>query len=681
MTTDTAERSSSRPNVLALPSATTAQLILLLTAILSGGAYIGISLHDWLLANSYVGAARACDGGAPPQADPPAGYQQCFWPTEIRRGLFALGAALVLIVVLVAILLLAQILIRRRRPGVEMTHYFEESRAYLAELKDSCGVSADTMILVGPSGQRDAFTYGAFGRYRIQLPRGLAVRWRTRALFEPVLLHELAHISHRDVKWGWFARASWYAVTPVLIVSLIVPAVQHDWSYFWSYTWRAVLLAVVTQLLIRGYLRARETDADLRTAQILGDVSDITAAISRNTSALGKRSGLLAFHPTASKRVNSITDPASTVRVGLVDGFTAALLATLAGGIVLDIAQNLLEGFSNGSSAAEIVSIGVSNAILGFAVGGGLLRSLTVSRVAGQSPSAAGPALGVGLGVAVGLLATLAQTGIGTFDGSARPWEIAITAGGGIASTAYAAAIARLWSFTVPLAPRPRPSWLAYCTLATGIFWVVGWIASRLSDLFDAHSSTDIWHTLRVGYDDALLLIPSWTLLVIILAMGFLIGWVLLLRPRYSSPGWLLDSGEEVIWEGFHRRTKVVGTLIGVVSASGAIAMIAVEESETLGLGLFYALVGTSLLTGICGSLAASGLTPRLGGAPAVPAAIVSCGLSLGLAVAASTVLHLPLDIHRLSSIALPGITLSAAASVFCGPLAARAVTLVARTR
>ena len=199
MTTNTAERSSSRPNVLALPSATTAQLILLLTAILSGGAYIGLSLHDWLLANSFVGAARACHGGALPQADPPAGYQQCFWPTEIRRGLFALGAALVLIVVLVAILLLAQIFIRRRRPGVEMTQYFEESRAYLAELKDSSGVSADTMILVGPSGQRDAFTYGAFGRYRIQLPRGLAVRWRTRALFEPVLLHELAHIQNGDL--------------------------------------------------------------------------------------------------------------------------------------------------------------------------------------------------------------------------------------------------------------------------------------------------------------------------------------------------------------------------------------------------------------------------------------------------------------------------------------------------
>jgi Zn-dependent protease with chaperone function len=681
MTTDTAERSSSRPNVLALPSASTAQLILLLTAILSGGAYIGLSLHDWLLANSYVGAARACDGGALPQAAPPAVYQQCFWPTEIRRGLFALGAALVLIVVLVAILLLAQILIRRRRPGVEMTRYFEESRAYLAELKDSSGVSADTMILVGPSGQRDAFTYGAFGRYRIQLPRGLAVRWRTRALFEPVLLHELAHISHRDVKWGWFARASWYAVTPVLIVSLIVPALQHDWSYFWSYTWRAVLLAVVTQLLIRGYLRARETDADLRTAQILGDVSDITAAISRNTSALGKRPGLLAFHPTASKRVNSIMDPASTVRVGLVDGFTAALLATLAGGIVLDIAQNLLEGFSNGSSVAEIVSIGVSNAILGFAVGGGLLRSLTISRVTGQSPSAAGPALGVGLGVAAGLLASLAQTGVGTFDGGARPWEITIIACGGAASTAYSAAIARLWSFTVPLAARPRMSWVAYCALATGIFWVVGWIASRLSDVFDFYGSTDFWHSLRLRYDNALFIIPSWPLLEIFLVIGVLMSGLLVLRPRDASPIWLLENGKKVTWDRFARRTGTVSALIALASVAGAIAMVAIEKSEPVGKGLIYALIGTGLLAGICGSLAASAVTTRTGGAAALPAAIVSCGLSLCLAVAAGTAFQLPFGVDQLGLIALPGITASAFASVFCGPLAARAVTLVARTR
>ena len=686
MTTDTAERSSSRPNVLALPSATTAQLILLLTAILSGGAYIGISLHDWLLANSYAHAAAACDTEAalrgPVRSAAYVDYlEPCLRPTEIRRGLFALGAALVLILVLVAILLLAQNLISRRRPGTEMTQYFGDSREYLAELRNASGVSANTLILVGPSEQRDAFTYGAFGRYRIQLPRGLAVKWRTPALFEPVLLHELAHISHRDVKWGWFARASWYAVTPVLIASIIVPALQHDWSYFWGYSWRAVLLALVTQLLIRGYLRARETDADLRTAQILGDVSDITAAISRNTSALRKRPRLLAFHPPAHKRVNSIMDPASTVRVGLVDGFTAALLATLAGGIVLDITQDLLTGFSNSSSVAEIVSIGLFNAILGFAVGGGLLRSLTISRVTGQSPSAAGPALGVGLGVAAGLLASLAQTGVGTFDGGARPWEITIIACGSIASTAYSAAIARLWSFTVPLAARPRMSWVAYCALATGIFWVVGWIASRLSDVFDFYASTDFWHSLRLRYDNALFIIPSWPLLEIFLVIGVLVSGLLLLRSRDASPIWLLDNEGKIAWDGFARRTGTVSALIGLASVAGAIAMIVIEKSEPVGIGLIYALIGASLLAGICGSLAASAVTPRIGGAAALPAAIVSCSLSLCLAVAAGAVLRLPFGVDELGLIALPGITASAFASVFCGPLAAGTITLIARTR
>jgi hypothetical protein len=41
ITADTAGRSVTRPNVLAYPSATTARLLLLLVAILSGGAYIG----------------------------------------------------------------------------------------------------------------------------------------------------------------------------------------------------------------------------------------------------------------------------------------------------------------------------------------------------------------------------------------------------------------------------------------------------------------------------------------------------------------------------------------------------------------------------------------------------------------------------------------------------------------
>ena len=684
MTAEASGRLPSRPNILAFPSATTARVFLLLAAIVSAGAFVGISVHDWLLARSYASAYNACSAGAalrgPVGSTAYSDYLElCFRPTQIRRGLFALGGGLTLVLLLMVTVPLAQLIISRRRPGKAMTQYFAGSGKYLEELRNASGVNSNTMILVGPSQQRDAFTYGAFGRYRIQLPRGLAVKWRTRDLFEPVLLHECAHIFHRDVKWGWFARAAWYAVVPLLLAALIPPVLQHDWGYFLSYAWRAILLVVITQLLIRSFLRARETDADLRAAQVLHDVTDITAVIGRNTSRLSRLPALLAFHPSAQKRISSILDPASTVRVSFVDGFTAALTAALPGGIVLGIAENLLLGVSDGSSKAQIIFVGIYSAPLGFAVGGGVLRSLMVSRVTGQPPSAAAPALGVGIGVAIGLLASLAQTGVGVLAGNAQPWEIAVPACAGIAATAYTAAIARLWAFTVPLAARPRVSWITYCVLATAIFWVVGWMSVELGSLLDNYPGAGIWDTLRRNAGNAIFLIPSWTLLVIFLAIGSLVGGLLFLRQRDSSPSWLLDNGGRVTWDGFARRTGAAIALMAAASVLGAVAMVTIEESVTQGADLFYSLVGTSVLTGVCGGLAASAVTPRIGGAAALPAAIVSCSLSLGLAVAAGTVLHLPLNIHRLSSVALPGITASALASVFCVPLAVRAATLAAK--
>jgi Zn-dependent protease with chaperone function len=682
MSTDTTERRTSRPNVLALPSATTAQLILLLTAIFSAGGYIGISLHDWLLASSYVNTLNSCFGKASKTSSTEIDYlKSCFWPTEIRRGLFALGIALALLLLLAAILLLAQALISRRRPGREMTQYYAESRAYLDRLRNASGVSSNTVILVGPPAQQDAFTYGAFGRYRIQLPRGLAVKWRTRELFEPVLMHEFAHIFHRDVKWGWFARASWYAITPALLASIIVPAVQHDWPYFWGYAWRAVLLAVLTQLLIRSFLRARETDADLRAAQILHGTSDITAAVSRGTSTSNRIQMLLAFHPSARERIDSIADPAVTVRISFANGFTAALLATLSGGIFLDIAQNLLFGLSNSSSVSETIAIGLSNSILGFAIGGGLLRNFTVGRVTGNSPSVTLPTLGVGLGIAVGSLASLAQTGLGTFDGGARPWEIATAVITGMAATVYAAAVARLWTFSMPFSARPRISWVAYCALATGIFWVIDWVSDRLGPLLNQYAGEGFWSTLRITYFDALLAIPSWTLLSLLAILGLLIAGLMLLRPPSSSPAWLLDNGESVTWEKLPRRLVLGGGLIVSVSLAGAIAMVATEESTPVSLGLIRALIGASLLTGVCAGIAVSILVQRTMGAPALPAAIVSSGLSLVLAAAAGPLLHQPFRFHELGSIARPAMTAAAVASVLLVPVIVRAVSLATKTR
>lgn len=687
MNADPAGHNAPRPNVLALPSATTARLILLLAAVLSGGAYVGISFHDWLLASSSTHEALACDQRAESSGLPKAGQLEylasCLRPQEVLRGLFALSATVLFVLLLVAVLLLTQVIIGRRRPGREMAQYFDDSREYLAELRRAGGVSPDTVILVGPPEQRDAFTYGAFGHYRVQVSRGMAAQWRARVLFEPVLLHEFAHIFHRDVKWGWFARAAWYAVTPVLLASIVLPALQGDWSYFWSYTWRALLLAVLAQLLIRGYLRARETDADLRAARILRDTAGITAAISGNVSAKKNRVPLLAFHPAAEKRVDAILDPASTVRIGFIDGFTAALLATLAGGVFLGVARNLLYDLNDAISLSDIISNGLSQAILGFAVGGGLLRATIVARVTGQPVSATGPALGVGVGVAAGLLASLSQTGTdASFDGTAGPWGIVAAVAAGMAATAYAAALARLWSFSTPLAARPRASWVAYCVLVTGVFWVLGWISSRLGDVIAYLRAEGLGQTPYNVYIIARAVIPSRTLLVILLVIGLLITGLLLSRPRVSSPAWLFDDGETVAWGGFARRPRGVIALIAVAVA-GAVGAAAILPFEAPGKplsDLANLVIGCATLAGLCGSLAASAATARIGSAVLLPAAIASSGLAVCLTAGISGALHLPLDIHQLPSMALLGIPVAVIASVIFVPLVMRVAALVART-
>jgi Zn-dependent protease with chaperone function len=670
-----------RLDVLAYPSATSPRLFMLVITILSGGAYVGLSVHDWVLARSWLNAQYSCTNKAKAiGASLRSRYlQSCVSPADIRRGSFGVGAALVLTVLLIAIMLFAQFVISRRRPGRKMTRYYPSSTEYIDELMRMSDVSLGTEFLVGPSGQRDAFTYGALGRYRVQLPRGMAAKWRTRSLFEPIVLHELAHIFHRDVAWGWFARAAWYAVTPVMLASILVPALQHDWTYFWSYTWRALLLAVIAQLFIRSYLRSRETDADLRAAQLLQGTSEITTVISDAVPVRARRLSALAFHPGPAKRISAILDPASTVGVSFFDAFAAGLLAMLTAGVVQDVAQNLLEGLSNGVSAAEVVTNGLSNAILGFAVGGGLLRNVVVERSTGRRALVIWPALGIGLGISLGSLASLGQTGVGTFAGAAHPWQIATAACGGVVALVYSNAVARLWASAMPWQSRPRLSWVSYCLLATGVFWIAGWIASRLGDVLISEPDIGVWRTLVTSYDLALVGVPSRTLIVILLIVSALIALIFLRRPVESSPTWFTENAEIVTLNSFgpHVPAKA-GIAVVTTGVAGAFGMLTLQWSGTSGPALIYPLIEIALATGVCGALVASAVSRPVQGALALPAAVGSCCLAFAVAIPIDTLFRLPFQISELSSIALPGITASAVGGVSFVPVIMRIIDFFA---
>jgi hypothetical protein len=135
--------------------------------------------------------------------------------------------------------------------------------------------------MLGAAAQRDGFSYGTPGRYRIALPRAVAVRWRDASLFDPLVRHELAHVAHRDVALAWLARSVWYALAPLLAAPLLIIPVSGDRSLLPDYLWRAALLAVVVQLVSSALLRSREHDADLRAAWGPGGPEAVAAVVAR----------------------------------------------------------------------------------------------------------------------------------------------------------------------------------------------------------------------------------------------------------------------------------------------------------------------------------------------------------------------------------------------------------------
>ena len=85
-------------------------------------------------------------------------------------------------------------------------------------------------ILVGTAAQRDAFSLGLPGRYRIALPPGLVVRARDRQTFDPVLRHELAHLRRHDVPLAWISRSALWVLVPLGVVPLVAQVLTGDWS-------------------------------------------------------------------------------------------------------------------------------------------------------------------------------------------------------------------------------------------------------------------------------------------------------------------------------------------------------------------------------------------------------------------------------------------------------------------
>ncbi|MFJ6454972.1 M48 family metalloprotease [Paenarthrobacter sp. NPDC091669] len=502
-----------RVNVLALPAPTTGLYLLFIAALLAVGLFVGSWMHNVVLGREWVQELGKC------LALDLAQQQQCTAPLEIRRGLWSLAGAGVMAVFAVAVMFVVPLMIRRRRALQAPSQKHSAVVERFGDLASEAGLRRVPKLFIGPARMGDAFSFGRPGSTAVALPPkivGLLVR---PGPADGVILHEFAHIRHRDVELAWLARSSWY----VTLVVLLVPVAGAIWegpSLLPYYLWRAALLAVVVEIVTAALLRSREHDADLRAAQ--GSYQKVSASLGLlgpGTPAPGIRR-LRMRHPTREARVAVLHAPSKAATSDFLRSLSAGALAGIVGPLVVGTATALLTG--SGVVLGGIwASAAVTGSLLGFTVGLDLWRSrlaasLAEANPAGSAHSARNPrdslatrdlpgvfrvAVGVAVGLALGQVLSFA--GIGQ-DVSAPVDPLTLIAPiiAGLGTVFICAAFASMGLPLALLAKRPWHFWLPAALISSATFVVTTWMSDSLDLALTNFGWLGAALWIQYGYDE-----------------------------------------------------------------------------------------------------------------------------------------------------------------------------------
>jgi Zn-dependent protease with chaperone function len=565
-------------NVLAFGTPTTTRYLAFLAALLSAGIFVGSWWYNQTQGRHWIAVVVSCAGQAQQTStsSPPVQAElarealeaSCRGAADLRRAAYGLaGAALVGAAALVVVYL-APVMVRRRRRLRELGPALREAGGRFAELAAEAGIRRMPRIERGPANQRDALSYGAPGRPRVVLPPAVAVRWRDRALFDPVVRHELAHVRHRDVALAWLARSVWYALAPLLTVPVVVSLLSSDHSILADLLWRAALLGLTVLLVSAALLRSREYDADLRAARFAGEISSLTALLLRSSGRpeRNRLRQLVARHPTPDQRIGVLQDPERAAGVTFLDGFSSAFLAGLLFPLVSTVVVVMFTGSGRtdlGNWAAALLT----GSLLGGSVGLGLWRAAVAGRIAGNTGRVVSAAAGVAAGLVLGQLASLAGAGSGAPGGLDHPAWLAVSGALGAGATVLSAGLAQLWGDAVPRLRR-HLAVVAMVVIDCLIFASALWIGSTLQFVLDSGGPVLARAWLVTLLPSAGLIIAT----VAILALSA--GWALWARTsRAAAPAWMIEGGTPPAWPsgGIRARQWVLAVLACGLAAEGSL--------------------------------------------------------------------------------------------------------------
>ncbi len=274
--------------------------------------------------------------------------------------------------------------------------------------------------------------------------------------FRAFVLHELGHVKHRDVEWGYAAFAVWavlvvplLAVSAALLVLTFSTPLQQGAAVAladatlvarYGVFVQVASLILVVMALFAAVIRTRELHADW-FANVAGHGSGLLRALSPTSEVPGTRMRRLlwqlsAFHPTASRRRWYISRPNAlfalddeppwqsvAFHVGLLIGLMLSSAAVLAASVVIVWDYVLSWGFWR--------SFAIWTPL--FPTAASVDGALSMTPFLGRAPLAVLP--GIVLFAALGV-----QTQRGTFLGLAAPasgstrnlWQTAVVAATGV---------------------------------------------------------------------------------------------------------------------------------------------------------------------------------------------------------------------------------------------------------
>lgn len=404
-----------RADVATFPGGTYSAFLALVLAEVAVGAFLGNWLFNEILGGEWVRTLSDCLNA---NVADPQGTFTCYAGIEQTRAVWSIGGAVVVVGLGLIVMALAPGSIRRRRALRRLGDSHRTVQLRLESESAALGVRRPPELYRGPLRQRDAFSFGAFGRYAIAIPPAL-VSNANAAVFEGVIRHELAHVRNRDVGFSWLASSIWYVVGPLLVIPGAWGILTLEPSLLPDYLPRAIVIALVVWATSRNLLRVREWEADLTAARASPDKFAAAERTVRLASDSGRRGvrRVLATHPSVASRLEVLHAPARVTVLGFVDTAVVGLLVAFAAPMVEQVSQAGLAG-GNPLWALTFSAI-VVGAILGTSVGVGIWRNVHAEAAvrladpgARRSRSRLAAACGLAVGTIVGEALSLRHAGI-----------------------------------------------------------------------------------------------------------------------------------------------------------------------------------------------------------------------------------------------------------------------------